>query len=92
MFIRADGKYLDYLFLDYSNYHRYSFHLKKINGRYVSVPENLYYFVDSGHWVRTFAPVFAIWLLILSLFVFGTWLYRSLAEYRRETMEKPLPR
>jgi hypothetical protein len=86
-----EGEYLEYLFLDYANYHRYIVHIKMVNGRYVVVPENLFYYVNSGRWVRTFYPIAAIWWLALILFALGWWFYRAmnaylLKEYRKRNM------
>ena len=43
-----DGKYSEYLFIDTSNYHRHIQHLKEVNGRYIRVPDGLYYMANSG--------------------------------------------
>ena len=55
--------------MDSSNYHRYVIHIKMVNGRYVWVPESLYYYVDSGRWVRTFFPILTVWWLVLFLYI-----------------------
>jgi len=82
--LEADGKYFDYLFMDTTNYQRFPQHLKQVNGRYVRVPEGLYYLVDSRKWVSTFFPLAAIWWLIVILFTTGVWFFRVMAAYRRK--------
>jgi hypothetical protein len=84
MFWDADEKYQNYLFFDTSNYHRYPIHIKMVNGRYVWVPETLYYFVDSGRWVRTFFPILAVWWVALSLYIVTRWVYHILADFKPE--------
>ncbi|MBN1147831.1 MAG: hypothetical protein JXA78_11290 [Anaerolineales bacterium] len=85
------GKYSDYLFMDTRNYHRYMQHIKLVRGRYVTVPEGLYYYLDSGNWVKVFGPLLAIWWLVVILFTLGVWIYRSMAAVRQE-MYGPRPR
>jgi hypothetical protein len=85
------GKYSDYLFMDTRNYHRYMQHVKLFRGRYVSVPEGFYYYLDSGRWTYIFGPLLAIWWLIVILFTIGVWIYRSMAAVRKD-MYGPRPR
>ena len=89
--LEADGKYFDYLFMDTSNYQRFPQHLKQVNGRYVRVPEGLYYLVDSQKWVSTFFPLAAIWWLLVILFTVGTWFFRVMAAYRRKRFGELTP-
>lgn len=79
-----NDKYSDYLFMDTKNYHRYMHHLKLVRGRYVSVPEGLFFYMDSGLWVNVFGPLLAIWWLIVALFTAGVWVYRRMAAVRQE--------
>lgn len=89
--LAADGKYIDYLFMDTSNYQRYPQHLKKVNGRYVRVPEGLYYLVDSRKWVTTFFPLAAIWWLLVILFTISIMFFRVMAAYRRNQFGELTP-
>ena len=81
--LESDSKYFDYLFMDTTNFQRYPQHLKQVNGRYVRVPEGLYYLVDSRKWVSTFFPITAIWWLLVILFTLGVWFFRVMAAFRR---------
>ncbi len=82
IFWESDGKYTDYLFMDTKNYHRYMQHLKFHQGRYVRVPDGLYFYVDSGRWVRTFGPIAAIWWILVILFTAVFYVYRSMEQFR----------
>jgi len=82
IFWESDGKYTDYLFMDTKNYHRYMQHLKFYRGRYVRVPDGLYFYVDSGRWVRTFGPIAAIWWILVILFTAVFYIYRSMERFR----------
>ena len=87
--LASDGKYFDYIFMDTSNYQRFPQHLKQVNGRYVRIPEGLYYLVDSRKWISTFFPLAAIWWLIVILFPTGVWFFRVMAAYRRKRFGAP---
>lgn len=82
IFWEEKGKYLDYLFMDTRNYHRYMQHIKSFRGRYIRVPEGLYFYVDSGQWISTFGPIAAIWWLLVILFTIGFYIYRSMERFR----------
>jgi hypothetical protein len=84
IFWDQEGKYWNYLFQDTSTYTRYMQHLKIVNGRYVVVPENLYYYIDSGLWKTFFFPLAIIWWLIVALFTLGMWVYRTMIKVRKE--------
>lgn len=79
-----DGKYRDYLFADRVTYARYIQHVRQVRGRYVVVPESLYFYVDSGRWVRFIWPATMIWWIFLFLVTLSIWVYRSLARVRKE--------
>lgn len=83
IFWEYDGKYSEYLFIDTSNYHRHMQHLKEVNGRYIRVPDGLYYLMNSGRWLSTFGPIAVFWWLVVILFTLGIWFYRSMAAYRQ---------
>jgi hypothetical protein len=85
-------KYQDYLFADRVTYHRFMMHLKKVKNRYVVVPENLYYYVDSGRWTRTFLPIAMIWWLGVILFTAGMWVYRYMEVLRQKMWGGGAPR
>jgi hypothetical protein len=89
--IESSGKYLDYLFMDTSNYRRYPQHLKQLNGRYIRVPEGLYYAVDSRLWIATFFPLAAIWWLLVILFTVSVWFFRLMANYRQKRLGEISP-
>lgn len=83
--LESQGKYMDYLFMDTTNYQRYPQHLKNINGRYVRVPDGLYYLVDSRKWTSTFFPLAAFWWVCVFLFTAGLWFFRLMAAYRHKS-------
>ncbi len=79
----GDEKYLNYLYFDASNYERIVHHIRQVDGRYVVVPEGLYYFYDSGQWKGVFAPLAATWWILVIVFTAGVWFFRYMAETRQ---------
>ena len=82
------GKYTDYMYMDASSTRGYEIlgmlHLKRYRGRYISVPEGFYYYLDSGRWINIFGPLTAIWWLIVILFMIVFWVYRTMNAVRQE--------
>lgn len=89
IFTDSQDEYSNFLFMDMKNYRRYIQHLRLVKGRYVRVPEGIYYLADSGSWKRTFGPLAVVYWLILIIFTLGVWIYRSMAEYRQKLFGKP---
>lgn len=85
----GDKKYSDYLFMDMRTYQRYMQHLRLVKGRYVRVPDGIFYLADSGHWLSAFGPLAVLWWLLVILFTLGMWIYRSMSVYRNKTFGKP---
>lgn len=78
------GGYDNHIFWDEKTYIRYVQHITTVNGRYVVVPESLYYYVDSGAWPTVFAPPALYWWSFVFIITAGVWLYRALAAVRRQ--------
>jgi hypothetical protein len=76
--------YYNHIFWDVKTYIRYVQHIKIVNGRYVVVPESLYYYVDSGTWPTVFTPPALYWWSFVFIITAGVWLYRALAAVRRQ--------
>lgn len=78
------GGYDNHIFWDIETYGRYVQHIKKVDGRFVVVPESLYYYVDSGIWPTVFTPPALYWWSFVIIITIGLWIYRFLAAVRRE--------
>jgi hypothetical protein len=78
------GDYDNHIFWDVETYIRYVQHIKTVNGRYVLVPEGLYYYVDSGTWPTVFTPPALYWWSFVLIITAGVWIYRALAAVRRQ--------
>lgn len=78
------GDYDNHIFWDTKTYIRYVQHIKIVNGRYVVIPEGLYYYVNSGTWPTVFTPPALYWWSFVIIITTGVWIYRALAAVRRQ--------
>jgi hypothetical protein len=89
IFWDGDQKYINYLFMDTRNYQRYMQHVRSVRGRFVRVPDGLFFLADSGQWKLSFGPILVVWYILVILFTLGTWIYRSMAIYRHRVFGRP---
>ena len=82
-----DGGYFNYLYVDSRTFERVIQHVKEIDGRYVVVPENLYYYIDSGRWQAIFGPLLLTWWTVVVVATGAFWIYRITAITRRELFD-----
>ena len=68
--------YFHYMFFDFSTYHRSTQHILEVNGRWVSAPDDLYFYWQTGRWWDFFLPPAMIWWVILFLAWLGIELFR----------------
>jgi hypothetical protein len=80
---KREGPYVLYLFYDTVTYHRHMAYFKEMDGRYVVVPQGLYYYFDSGRWDDVFIPPALFWWSILVLTTGAGLLYIKLADMRQ---------
>jgi hypothetical protein len=57
--------YYHYLYMDLDTYQRATYYIKEVRGRWVVVPEDLYFYWDSGRWQAVVSPIVAVWWLVL---------------------------
>jgi len=57
--------YFHYLYFDMATMHRDIHYVKEINGRWVAVPQDAYFYFDSGQWMKAFMPVAVSWWVLL---------------------------
>lgn len=69
MLTNRTDRFFTYLYMDMRTYQPYDYHLEKVEGRYVVMPPDAYYYLYSGRWILVFLPLAAGWWL-LSLLVF----------------------
>lgn len=61
-----DAGYYHYLYFDLETYRRATYYIKQVRGRWVVVPEDLYFYWDSGRWRAVVSPIVAVvWLVLL---------------------------
>ncbi|MBL7163879.1 MAG: hypothetical protein ISS57_14865 [Anaerolineales bacterium] len=57
--------YFHYMYFDFDTFHRDTRYVKEVNGRWIAVPEDAYFYFDSGQWLKVFGPVAASWWVLL---------------------------
>ncbi len=57
--------YFHYLYFDFDTMHRDTHYVKEVRGRWVTVPQDAYFYFDSGQWVKVFGPISASWWVLL---------------------------
>lgn len=76
--------YFHYLYFNTDTYERLTFFLKKVKGRWIVVPQDAYFFYDSGQWVRVFTPLALVyWIGLLATFIVVV-IYRATNRMREE--------
>ena len=83
--------YFDYLFFNIKTYERAMHHVKKIDDRWVLVPQDFFYYLDSGEWVLTFTPLAALWWLVLFVAEVGVIVFRFAAKTREALYNTSYP-
>jgi hypothetical protein len=76
------GGYENHIYWDKVTYRRYVQHIKRVDGRFVVVPESLYFYMDSGTWPTVFTPPALYWWTFVLIVMIGLWTYRFLAAVR----------
>ena len=85
----TDAGYFQYLFFDVKNYQRIIYNVKQVNERWVMVPFDAYYYLDSGDWLLFFLPAASIWWSVLLVVAVGVMVYRVAARFRGQIFHPP---
>jgi len=81
--VTADG-YFQTLFFNTKNYQRIVYNIKKVGGRWVMVPRDAYYFLDSGDWLLFFTPVLIVWWGLLAVVSVSIGTFHLAARFREQ--------
>ncbi len=60
-----DQDYFHYLYFDMDTMHRATHYVKEAKGRWVTVPQDAFFYFDSGQWMKVFMPVTLSWWVLL---------------------------
>jgi len=80
--------YFQYLFFDVKTYERSAFYIKQVMDRWVVVPQDAYFYWDSGRWLAVFTPLALIWWGVLIIGGFAYWIYWSGTMFREKLFRK----
>jgi hypothetical protein len=79
-----EASYFQYLFFDVKSYRRATYYIKPVMDRWVVVPQDVYFYWDSGRWLAVFAPLALIWWGAFAVGGSAYWVYWSAAKFREE--------
>ena len=79
-----DAGYFHYLFFDIKTYKRASLYTKKVLNRWVVVPQDAYFYLDSGKWLVILTPLALVWWSLLIVVELAIFIYRSAARIRED--------
>jgi hypothetical protein len=85
----TDSGYYQVLYFDMHTYRRIVYHIKEVSGRWVMVPEDAFYFLDSGDWLVFFTPAAVIWWSVMVVVWVGIGIYRMAVHFRNEIYRPP---
>jgi hypothetical protein len=60
--------YFHYLYFDMGTMRRNTQYVKEIKGRWVTVPQDAFFYLDSGQWMKVFMPLSVFWWGLLLAF------------------------
>jgi len=83
-----DQGYFHYLYFDSRTFLRETHYVKEVDNRWVVVPEDLYFYWDSGNWTSVFMPIAIVWWLILLVYELARFLFHRAAGYRKNRMSR----
>ncbi len=79
-----DFGYFHYLYLDMQTFRRSTYYVKEVSGRYVYVPQDPYFYYDSGYWWDVYLPIALVWWTVTIAATIGVFLYGIGAKARQE--------
>jgi len=79
-----EAGYFHYLYFDVKTYERSTFYIKQVMDRWVVVPQDVYFYWDSGRWLVVYTPLALIWWGALAVGGSAYWIYWSAAKFREQ--------
>ena len=79
-----DQGYFNYLYYNPRTFDRELHAVRKVRERWVVVPDDPFYYLESGKWWTVFGPLAAGYYAIYIVVVSGTTVYHLAARYREE--------
>lgn len=83
MWERTDH-FFTYLYFDMQTYERHVYHLEEVDGRYVAMQPDAYYFFHSGRWLVVFTPLAIAWWVVEIVVILAVVVFRLSARMREQ--------
>lgn len=68
--------YYSYMYYDTHTHKHYIHHFEEVRGRWVLAPEDAYYSLRSGDWLKVFVPISLSWWIAEVVFLLGHGVFR----------------
>lgn len=66
--IEVKEDYFHYLYFDMATFRRHPHFIKEVDNRWVHVPGDVYYYYDSGEWMKFYSPLaITYWVLVCAV-------------------------
>jgi hypothetical protein len=78
-----DAGYFHYLFFDFDTYRRSIYYIIDVRERWVLVPEDLYFYWQTGRWLDFYIPLALTWWFILIIAWGGLLLFQQAKKIRQ---------
>ena len=76
--------YFHYLYFNTETFRRSTHFIKEVENRWVVVPEDLYFYFDSGQWTKVVMPIAVTWWILWLVAAVARLLYLAGARTRAE--------
>lgn len=77
-------RFFTYLYFDMQTYERHTYHFEEVDGRYVAMMPDPYFYFHSGRWVLVFFPLAISWWAIEIVVILVVLLYHVSARLREQ--------
>jgi hypothetical protein len=84
----SNERYFYYLYMDTHTYLRYAYPVERVQGRWVVVPLDTYYYLHSGDWTKVFVPLAVIWWVVELVVILAGLAYRVTQRWARERLPR----
>jgi hypothetical protein len=81
------NRFFTYLYFDMQTYERHSYNIEEVDGRYVAMRADAYYFFHSGRWLVVFTPLAISWWAVEIVVILAVAIFRLSARVRERMYE-----
>jgi hypothetical protein len=84
LMLESTDRFFTYSYFDMQSLERHTYHVERIDGRYVIMQSDAYYYLYSGRWLATFLPLAIAWWALVLVVVLAMGVYYLSARMREQ--------